>query len=175
MLLSVLKINFLLSFEVLVLIASIYLMSHISRNQLGKWYRYGGIAIIVFMLGIMTCTTVAGVHHSCSMNGNCGGGECKMKMISGHCGMGGMKGCSMMMGGHGMGMCGMNKGMDCCKGGMQIDCCKGMSGHCEMEKEESCCGKKMEGCKMEDKDDDDMEEHMEKEVIIKKDTIIKKK
>lgn len=165
------KINFLLSFEVLVLIASIYLMSHISRNQLGKWYRYGGIAIIVFVFGIMTCTIVTGVHHGCMMNKECGGGECKMEMMKGDCGMGGMKGCSMMMGGHGMGMCGMNKRMDCCNGGMQMDCGKGMSGHCEMEKEESYCEKKMEGCKMDGEDD----EHMEKEVIIKKDTIIKKK
>lgn len=168
------KLNLILAVETLVLIASLFLLIHISKNQLSKWYRYAGIAIVVFVMGLMLCTMVA----SCRMCGKNRKSDCEMgsqrmkmkcmsaEMQSGCCAqmMHGCNGGGMDCGsGKEMGMnsgsCGMNKS-SCCMMGKSEGCCDGMNkAECaaggDSEKEE--CMRKCEGDSL-----------VKKKVIIKK-------
>lgn len=173
------KLNAALAFETLVLIAALFLLIYINKNQLSKWYRYAGIAIVIFVSGLILCSIGAGCrmarHHKmagCEM----GGGMRMQMMMNG--GMGGC--CEQMMPGCGMGMgmmgCGMGHGMRMHRGSWGGECCeKGKrGGRCEMEDEDDCCEMKKGKCDKED--DEEKEECMKKckKDSVKKEVIIKK-
>jgi hypothetical protein len=62
----VLQINLVLAFQTFVLITALFLLIYINKNQLGKWYRGGAIAVIIFIICLMICTTVNSCRMSCN-------------------------------------------------------------------------------------------------------------
>jgi len=167
------KLPMLLSVELLVLIAALFLLVYITKSQVSKWFTYGTVLIIIFTLCLMICSVCGAVmmHHG----GHGGmGGECRMEE---QCGPGGMM---MHQGGmmkrivikngecedEMMENCGMKGGdMKCCKEGEGMDCCKKHGGmKCDMEGGDmNCCKKGMNEGKCMDKDS-----MQKKEIIIKK-------
>lgn len=170
-----LKLNLAFAVETIALIASLFLLIYINKNQLSKWYRYAGISIFIFVIGLMLCTATScfkmcghGRKSGCEM----GGGKQIHKMYmnkgmnSGGCDMM-MQGCGNKMShcGKGMGMndgsnCKMNKN-SCCEMGSDDACCEMSKGKCDMDMGDS--NDKAE-CKMKCK----------KDSIVKKEVIIKK-
>ncbi|MCC6691191.1 MAG: hypothetical protein IT235_06620 [Bacteroidia bacterium] len=140
-------------------------MIYINKNQLSKWYRYAGIAIIVFVLGLMLCSIGAGCRMSCYN---------KMRMEG--CGM--ERGMGMMHGQHCMSG-GCDKMMPSChKGGSSMQGCEmDKSNCCEMHEEEGCCAKQGKtSCEHEEWDEeDDDDAGMTKMDTVKKEVIINKK
>jgi len=53
---SIFHLPFLVSVELLVLIAGLFLMVYIAKQQLSKWYSYGSAAIVIFTLIMIICT-----------------------------------------------------------------------------------------------------------------------
>ncbi|MBI2269624.1 MAG: hypothetical protein HYU69_04615 [Bacteroidetes bacterium] len=171
------KLNLALAFETLVLIAALFLLIYINKNQLSKWYRYAGIAIVVFIMGLMLCSVAA----SCRMCGHKKMGGCEMSGMGKHkrmmCMSATMQGgcCEQMMQGCGNKMmgCGMGHGMG--MGMHHGSCGMGMGSGCMMGSDKGHCGMDKEDCGM--KNDDEKEECMKKcgkDSIIKKEVIIKK-
>jgi hypothetical protein len=155
------KCNLALAIETLVLIAAIFLYIHINKNQLSKWFRYAGIAIIVFVLGLILCSMLACCRMCChrgmggmERDGRGMGDGPRMEMMYMHQGM--MGDCSegrgecsegkrmFRHGRMGHGRMGMGYGSHCMEGGS----CE-MSGKCEMGEKEECCEGKMEKGKCE--------------------------
>lgn len=153
----------LLSVELLVLIAAIFLLVYIAKSQVSKWFTYSTALIIVVVICMMICTVC-----------------CSMCMR--HCGMGGMqKECrmEMRMDGDDMGCPKMHGG---CKHAMMGESeCKGEMNECEGEIKE-CKMHEHEGgkdcCKKGGHEGKCMGEEMDgagKDTVVKKEVIIKKK
>ena len=157
----IVKLGVLLSFEMFVLIAAIFLLVYITKATVSKWFTYASVTIIIVILMMMVCTLCFGCMHHMRMGGM--ERECMEQGGPPH---------RMMMMHHGM----MGKGN--CE---EMEKCEGMEGCKEMEgckdKEECedmpCCKHAMGMGK---------EKCMEKEIIItkhdsmpKKEVIIKKK
>ena len=165
-------LNLALALETLVLIASLFLLIYINKNQLSKWYRYAGIAIVVFIGGLMICTMGAG----CRM-------ACHHRMGMSECEMGGGQRMNMMFMHRGMGEC--SEGMSGCEE-ERMECRRGfegrmhrggcdmeMKGNCEMREKEGCCEEGMHKgkCEKEQKEC----EHKCSPDSAKKEMMIKKK
>lgn len=149
------KLALLLSVEMFVLVAAIFLLVYIIKSQVSKWFTYGAAIIIIKVLIMMICTVFGAVCiKHCSQNNqqrecHFGDNKCEKGMMS----MRGHHGCSNEM--------------------MQEDKCEHSMKGCEMDNKD-CKGKK--GC-------EEMEgKSMCKEMIIinddslpKKQIIIKKK
>ncbi len=131
----------LLSVELLVLIAALFLLVYIAKSQVSKWFTYGTVLIIITIIVMMVCTVC------CAMcMRHCGPGpmpgECGMEQQCGPGGMmmhhGGMMKRIMirdgkceeemeegeMRGEGGEMKCHEGAGMKCCKEGEDKDCCK---------------------------------------------------
>jgi ABC-type nickel/cobalt efflux system permease component RcnA len=168
------KLNLALAIETMVLIASLFLLIYINKNQLSRWFRYAGIAIVAFILGLMLCTVCCACRMHCKRMNDCE--------------MGHSDGARMHM----------NQGMGDCCGQMASGCHdreRGMSRHhgscsmsmgngCEMGAKEGCCEKMGKGkCGKEDDEDDEEEEDDAKgkcmsgghDSIVKKEVVIKRK
>src|SRR3990172_6931320 len=76
---SVFKLNALFSFEFLVLAAAVALLAYVSKQQLGKWYRYGAAFIVAAMAAIIICT---GVNVFCRCDGGYGCGKAGAKVCA---------------------------------------------------------------------------------------------
>lgn len=121
------KLALLLSVELFVLIAAIFLLVYITKQQVSKWFTYGGAAIVITILGLMICSVCCAI--CCK---GCGKNrmkkECRIEQ----------KRCTRMM----------MKG-DCSEGKMmgEGNCCKKEAAceikeeECEMKKEACCKGK----------------------------------
>jgi len=150
---AVLKINFLLAFETLVLIAAIFLLLNIKKQEAGKWLTFIAYAIILFIVGLMICTTANGCCREGEERESCHGGKMEKvrmerEMGMGHHGMMMMRGCGMEQGCRmGMMRSGCMENRSCCGMGGGMSCCKEMEEECEMEKEGKgdCCKKGMHG------------------------------
>jgi hypothetical protein len=154
------KCNLALAIETFVLIAAIFLFIYIQKNELSKWFRYAGIAIIAFVLGLMLCSMLACCRIACKqkmemqyrhdgfMRGECseGRGECsegrgECSEGRGECSEGRFEGRM----GHGrMGMHHRGRGESCEMDGK----CEMGKGSCEME---SKCEMGKGACPMEGK------------------------
>lgn len=125
---SIFHLPFLVSVELLVLIASLFLMVYIAKQQLSKWYSYGSAAIIIFTLIMIICTCCAAL---CMRH--CGNNrmnrECDMqKGMHGEYGMEeGMRMHKMMM---------MQRMNECC-GEEKMECCKMMKDECKKEEKKN--------------------------------------
>ena len=126
----------LLSIELLVLIAAIFLLVYITKQQVSKWFTYGSVSIIIFMLMIMVCTVCCtlcmrhcghrGMERECRMEERCGPplmmmhhmqGGCPHEMMGEHNGCKDMKECEEgEENEHG-------GDMPCCKKGMHEEKC----------------------------------------------------
>lgn len=142
--LAIFKLNFLLTFESLVLIAAFFLIAYIKKQEMGKWLLYGSVAIAIFVFSMMLCTSFnacfagkcnekegsckmeQGYGHFPSYMMRGGMGHCNEGMMSGHCKMG--KGRCMMMEG-----CGSKEG------------CEHKEGGCLQEGENTCSSMMMDG------------------------------
>ncbi len=126
------KLALLISVEMFVLIAAIFLLVYITKQQVSKWFTYGSFAIIITVLAMMVCTMC------CVICGHCGQNrmerEChfenercnKMMMMKMHEGR-----CEEMEGEDDD--CEMKKNCE-----MKKECCEGKEG---MMKKECCEGK----------------------------------
>jgi hypothetical protein len=160
------KLGVLLSFEMFVLIAALFLLVYITKSQVSKWFTYASVTIVIVTILMMVCTLCFGCMHHMrgGMERECmeqGGPPHRMMMM--HHGMMGKGNCD------GMEKC---EGMEGCK---EMEGCKGMEGCKDKEECEDmpCCKHGMGMGK---------EKCMEKEIIItkhdsmpKKEVIIKKK
>ena len=81
------RLPLLLSVELLVLIAAIFLLVYITKQQVSKWFTYGTSLIIVFILFLMVCSVCCAIcmRHCGPPRGM--NGDCKMEQ---ECGPGGM-------------------------------------------------------------------------------------
>lgn len=79
---NVFKLNMILTVEIFVLIAAVFLLSYISRHQLNKWYRYTATGIVIFLGLIVLCTIVNAFCISCCKRS---GKECKFNSESSCC------------------------------------------------------------------------------------------
>jgi len=124
------KLALLLSVELFVLIAAIFLLVYISKQQVSKWFTYGSVAIVITILGLMICSVCCAI--CCK---RCGPErmekECRIEE----------KRCNKMM------MMKM-QGEGCSEGEMMSEgnCCKKkeaceMKKECEIKKEACCKGK----------------------------------
>ena len=180
----ILKLNIALALEAFVLLSALFFLIYVNKNQLSKWYRYAGIAIIVFIIGLMLCTMCAGCkmcHHGGEGSEMEGRHHMKMmymdremqegccdEMMEG-CERGGMdcerRNMRMHHRSHGRNMEG------CCEEMGRGDCCEGGGGECE-EGNGTC---EMDGkgeCKMKGKGE--CKSGMKKDTIIRKEVVIKK-
>ncbi len=136
------KLPMLLSVELLVLIAALFLLVYITKSQVSKWFTYSTALIIIFTVCLMVCSVCGAVmmHHG----GHGGmGGECRMEeqcgpggMMMHHGGMmkrivirdgeceDGMNECEMQGEGGKMDCCKKHGDMKCDKEGGDMDCCK---------------------------------------------------
>ncbi len=123
----------LLSAELFVLIAAIFLLVYITKQQVSKWFTYSSVSIIIVMLMIMVCTICCamcmrhcgprGMERECRMEERCGPGPMMMHRMHG--------GCPHEMMGEGnceneMKECDMKEeggDMPCCKKGMHKEKC----------------------------------------------------
>ncbi|MES2838509.1 MAG: hypothetical protein V4667_13355 [Bacteroidota bacterium] len=134
------------SAQLLVLIAALFLLVYVTKQQVSKWFTYGSVAIIIVTLIMMICSlccTLCMSHCSSNgaMNGNCGPNQnCGNEMMM--CSPGGS--CSKMGG---------NPHMMMCKDGSS---CEGMAGCEDMSECES-------------------NEETTKVIVIEKDSVVKKK
>lgn len=53
----------LLTFEILTLIAAFFLLIHVNKQQLSKWYRHAGKTIVVILHVIILATFIHGIVH----------------------------------------------------------------------------------------------------------------
>lgn len=148
------KVALLLSVEMFVLVAAIFLLVYITKSQVSKWFTYSAAGIVISVLMMMVCTTFgAFCMKHCSQNNQ--QKECRFGDNKCEKGM-------MFMRGH----------QECSEEMMQEGKCEHSMKECEMN--DDCKGKK--GC-------EEMEgKSMCKEMIIinddslpKKQIIIKKK
>lgn len=68
--LSVIILNLVLSVQILVLLATIYFLSYVYKNNLNKWYKYASVLLTLFMSGLIICSLVAYTCHGHCYNGN---------------------------------------------------------------------------------------------------------
>lgn len=139
------RIALLLSVDMFLLIAAIFLLVYISKNQLSKWFTYGAVAIVITIITMMICSVCCSV---CMRH-------CSQGAMQNECSY--EENCPQQMMGHGMQMGHCSKMMG--KG----DCCKEMK-ECKMDR-----------CEDGDDDDGECEEkkecNMTKTVIITKDSM----
>lgn len=66
------KLALILSVEMLVLIAAIFLLVYITKQQVSKWFTYGTSAILIALLAMMVCTMCCTMcmHHRKGMQMN---------------------------------------------------------------------------------------------------------
>ena len=126
----------LLSAELFVLIAAIFLLVYITKQQVSKWFTYSSVSIIIVMLMIMVCTICCamcmrhcgprGMERECRMEERCGPPPMMMNGMHG--------GCPHEMMGEGNSCKDMNEceegeeneqggNMPCCKKGMHEEKC----------------------------------------------------
>ena len=119
------KMSWLVSWEVLILIAAVFLLAYIRANDLARWIRWFAIGIIVFMVGLILCTLLTcciyqgksgcGYEKGYSCCLSYGGAESWEK---GGCYHGKAKsGCSKSWGGAEKACCKKSKGKSCKKWG----------------------------------------------------------
>ncbi len=64
-----LKLALLLSVEMFVLVAAVFLLVYITKSQVNKWFTYGAVGIIISLLMMMTCSTFGAIcMKHCSRN-----------------------------------------------------------------------------------------------------------
>lgn len=90
-----LKLSLLLSVELLVLIAAIFLLVYITKQQVSKWFSYGAVSIIIVNILIMVCTVCCsmcmrhcgkkGMKKECRMEEQCGPGPMMFHKMHGGC------------------------------------------------------------------------------------------
>lgn len=121
------KLALLLSVELFVLIAAIFLLVYITKQQVSKWYSYGSVAIVITILGLMICSVCCAI--CCK---GCGPNkmkkECRMEQ----------RRCSKMMIKDGCPEEMMMRGGNCYK---NDEACEMKEEACEMKKEACCKGK----------------------------------
>ena len=169
------KLPLLLSVELLVLIAGIFLLVYIAKQQVSKWYTYGTSLIVIFTVGMMICSVCCavcmrhcgpqGMREECRMDEKCGPGGMMHPGMRGECNH------EMMR----EGKCEkeMMEGDECEKGMMGKGGCEKDMKECEMKAgggDMPCCKKGMHEGKC-----DKMGGGAEKDSIIKKEIIIRKK
>ncbi|MGQ0829145.1 MAG: hypothetical protein ACT4ON_12215 [Bacteroidota bacterium] len=142
------KLALLLSVELFVLIAAIFLLVYITKQQVSKWFTYGSVAIVITILGLMICSACCAI---CCRG--CGPNkmkkECRVEA----------KRCTKMMMRNGCSEGMMMREDNCCK---KEKACR-MEEECEMKTEACCKGKDEKMIKVCIKDS-----LPKKEVIIKK-------
>jgi hypothetical protein len=126
------KLGVLLSFEMFVLIAALFLLVYITKSQASKWFTYASGAIVIVTILMMVCTfCFAAMHHNrkggmereCMEHGRPHPG---MMMHHGGCPEEGMGRCEEMEGCKGMEGCKEKEeceDMPCCKHGMGNEKC----------------------------------------------------
>jgi heme A synthase len=133
-----------IALALLALVAGMYLLDKTKKEGLGKFFNFIAWVVIVVSLLILLCGLTRGLIRM----------QCANRFES---------------------------RMEMCRPGMMgDDCCMPMRGHHGRMMREECCdemmgGKKMRGgCGDMEEDDDEMEGEMHKEIIINKDTAVKK-
>ena len=146
----------LLSVELLVLIAAIFLLVYITKSQVSKWFTYSTALIIVVVILMMVCTVCCTMcMRHCGMEGGMRK-ECRMEMQ-----MGGPEGMMMEHRMHG----------GCEHEGMGEGECENEMKECEMHEGgegKQCCKKGMHEEKCMEKEMNEGKDSVKKVVIIKK-------